>query len=106
MLPNNVSGTRLATFLSSDPLGWPWEAIVSSISLCLVAFLVSNCLVRSPPDAGVYDIGGLPIVTAWPFFTKRFDFLQRHFKKTGGKMFKFKILRVRPSTNRAIECVS
>ncbi|KAJ6500526.1 hypothetical protein C8R45DRAFT_820277 [Mycena sanguinolenta] len=49
---------------------------------------------RSPSNlAGKFDIPGSPIVLAWLFFTKRYDFISDTFKKTGQKMFRFRVLQ-------------
>ena len=34
------------------------------------------------------------ILAAWPFFTKRYDFLKENFQKTGRNLFSFKVLHV------------
>jgi hypothetical protein len=35
------------------------------------------------------------IIFAWPFFTRRYDFLKSNFEKTGRNFFSFKIMQVR-----------
>ncbi|KAJ7168194.1 cytochrome P450 [Mycena crocata] len=41
----------------------------------------------------MYDLGGCPILSAWLFFTKRYDFMFDTFKRTGEKMFRFRVLQ-------------
>jgi hypothetical protein len=53
-------------------------ATIGAISLAL--FLKSN-------------LGG--ILAAWPFITRRYDFLKSNFQKTGANAFSFKVLHVR-----------
>jgi hypothetical protein len=43
----------------------------------------------------IINFGG--ILTAWPFFTRRYDFLKSNFEKSGTHMFSFKVLHVRHS---------
>jgi len=37
---------------------------------------------------------GFVLLFAWTFFSKRYDFFREHFKKTGLKMFRFRLLQV------------
>jgi sterol 14-demethylase len=39
------------------------------------------------------------IIFAWPFFTRRYDFLKSNFEKTGKNFFSFKIMQVRCSAS-------
>ncbi|KAF9457598.1 cytochrome P450 [Collybia nuda] len=58
--------------------------------LVIIAFLVA------PPKAKPTDIQklrGLSILTAWPFFTRRHDFLKLNFAKVGEQVFTFKVLQ-------------
>lgn len=50
----------------------------------------------------IHQLGGLSILTAWPFFTGRFDFIWKYFKQTGLRAFQFRILHVRTSDTRSI----
>jgi len=49
---------------------------------------------RSTFDGKVLDLGGIPLLTAWAFFSKRFDFIQSNFKRSGGTIFRFRVLQV------------
>ncbi|KAJ7739687.1 cytochrome P450 [Mycena maculata] len=41
----------------------------------------------------VYDLGGYPLLSAWLFFAKRYDFMRGTFKRTGQNMFRFRVLQ-------------
>ncbi|KAJ7684621.1 cytochrome P450 [Mycena polygramma] len=41
----------------------------------------------------MYHLGGYPMLSAWLFFTKRYDFLCDTFKRTGQNMFRFRVLQ-------------
>ena len=76
-------------------------AVVGAYSPCLTATLVGIFVplllfftLRSTSDGKVYDLGGIPVLTAWTFFSKRFDFIQSNFKKSGGTIFRFRVLQV------------
>ncbi|KAF8130469.1 cytochrome P450 [Mycena galopus ATCC 62051] len=70
------------------------ETNTALISICFIFVLWGLCARRSAKhDAKMYDIGGYPIVTTWLFFTKRYDFITDTFKRTGLKMFRFRVLQ-------------
>jgi len=50
---------------------------------------------RSTHNGKVLDLGGIPVFTAWNFFFNRFDFIQSNFKRSGGTIFRFRVLQVR-----------
>ena len=54
---------------------------------------MSAFLLRSTKSNKIHDLGGIPMLAAWNFFKKPFHFFQRHFKETGGKMFRFRVLQ-------------
>ena len=62
-----------------------------SVLLALVAFY--SALPKQSKD-GIYTLGGFSILTAWPFFTKRNDFLWENWKKTKQNLFQFNVLQV------------
>lgn len=69
----------------------------STIVLVLLTFLapfVYPILFRPAGKDAIHELRGLPVLTAWPFFSKRYDFLMSNFEKTGRKMFKFSVLKV------------
>jgi len=47
----------------------------------------------------VNDLGGIPIISAWQFFTRRYDFIRQQFRKSGRKHFRFKVLQVSNKNN-------
>ena len=56
--------------------------------------LCSFFLLRTRTNGKIRDLGGIPLITAWTFFTKRWDFVDGHFSSTGGKMYRFRVLQV------------
>ena len=92
--------TLKATFspvarLLSTPSEWGIETHIRTIAIATLGVILGSAYVlRTKKDGNVYDLGGIPIVTAWTFFTKRWDFLRGHFANTGGKMFRFRVMQV------------
>jgi hypothetical protein len=89
----NAAFSPLAQFLPAA-LQWntnvrPILAIVTGLAVALM----SAFLLRSTKGDKIHDLGGIPVLTAWDFFKKRFDFLQGHLKKSGGMMFRFRVLQ-------------
>ncbi|KAJ7118719.1 cytochrome P450 [Mycena epipterygia] len=86
-----------------DATFFPWlEAIWESSANTTILFSAiviifgilsarSNC--RPEESSRIYDLGGYPILSAWFFFTKRYDFMCDTFKRTGQKMFRFRVLQ-------------
>ena len=58
-----------------------------------VVMTLATFLRPSKLKASVHDLGGIPVLTAWTFFTKRYDFLWKHFN-SGKKYFQFRVLQV------------
>ncbi|TFK67928.1 cytochrome P450 [Pluteus cervinus] len=85
------STTTIFSRISQDiPVNFINIAAASAVGL-LSAFFYSTLF--SSRNDGIIDIGGVSsILTAWPFFTKRYDFLKSNFQKTREVIFKFKIL--------------
>lgn len=73
-----------------------WEVSTTSLTALFIVLSIAiiSALSKSSPDDKIYNLGGFHLVTAWAFFSKRYDFLQEHFKKTGLRMFCFNILQV------------
>ncbi|RDB26871.1 Lanosterol 14-alpha demethylase [Hypsizygus marmoreus] len=70
------------------------NAVAATLAIAIFMILVSTvCLPFSESD--IYELGGFSILTAWPFFTKRYDFLRDNFRKTGQRMFRFHVLQHR-----------
>jgi hypothetical protein len=77
-----------------------WRAGSStSLTAIFIAFSIAILSVvfrsYSSSDDKFHNLGGVwHFVTAWAFFSKRYDFLRKNFKKTGSKMFSFHLLQV------------
>ncbi|KJA20453.1 hypothetical protein HYPSUDRAFT_813626 [Hypholoma sublateritium FD-334 SS-4] len=60
-------------------------------ALALLAYLIYSTVV--PNDKGsIRTLGGFPVLTAWAFFTRRYDFLWGNFQKHAAPHFKFSVL--------------
>ncbi|KAF8069204.1 cytochrome P450 [Lyophyllum atratum] len=77
------------TALQQAPVAVQAATAVGAGILVAVAY---PALFSSQKSTDIQELGGLSILTAWPFFSKRFDFLRENFKKTGQNLFSFKIL--------------
>lgn len=79
------------------------EVVVSNdtvklVSPLIIALIFGTVAYRTltPKERGtIRSLGGIPVITAWTFFTKRYDFLWHHFNHVPEPMFKFKVLHVR-----------
>lgn len=89
----NATFSPLAQFLA-NPTEWTKNTTFSTLATAISVFLLSSLFLRPRNGEKVYYLGGIPLVTAWPFFTRRYDFMREHFKESGGKMFRFKVLKV------------
>ena len=66
----------------------------TSAALVILACLI--CYIATPRRKGsIRTLGGFPVLTAWTFFTRRYDFLWDNFKKNPSPHFKFNVLHVR-----------
>ena len=61
------------------------------IGLLATLFLYQSLAPRHE-KGGIRKLGGLPLATAWAFFTKRYDFIWANFGSD--PHFKFKVLQV------------
>ncbi|KAF8890286.1 cytochrome P450 [Gymnopilus junonius] len=65
---------------------------LSSVALAALAWVVYRAI--SPSEKGsIRHLGGIPIFTAWTFFSKRYDFLWKHFRESAAPHFKFQVLQ-------------
>jgi len=81
--------------LSQNPSEWHTESLSTSIVFAsLGVLLCSFIFFRKRTDGKIHHLGGIPLLTAWTFFTRRWDFVRGHFASTGGKMYKFRVLQV------------
>ena len=79
----------------THPSGWGVETHITTIAVAILGIILASTFLLHPTkDGNIYDLGGLPLITAWSFFTKRWDFIHRHFATTGGKMFRFRVVQV------------
>jgi sterol 14-demethylase len=92
MVAANATFSPLVELLSR-PSQWSTNPPILSIAAGLLFVLISAFALRPTKSDKIRDLRGIPVVTAWGFFTKRFDFIQRHLKKSGGKMFRFRVLQ-------------
>lgn len=86
---NTITRGNLHTISFSQPTdsyGWLFAALIFST--------LSFYLLRTTSDGKLYDLGGVPILTAWSFFSKRYDFIRMNFKRSGGLPFRFRVLQV------------
>ncbi|PPQ75528.1 hypothetical protein CVT24_013234 [Panaeolus cyanescens] len=69
----------------------------TTAGVVLVLTVLSSLILRngSRKNDKVRDLGGFSVMTAWSFFTKRYDFVRNHFKSTSGGPFKFNVLHHR-----------
>ncbi|KAF9557039.1 cytochrome P450 [Agrocybe pediades] len=80
----------------STPSKWASEIPGSmGILATLLVAISSFLMLRSTSDGKVYDLGGLPVLSAWTFFTRRYDFIREKFRESGGKAFRFRVLQHR-----------
>ncbi|KAG6827320.1 hypothetical protein H0H92_012228 [Tricholoma furcatifolium] len=83
-----LSASPALQLLSSSPM----LALCAAFALVILttASLKRFFLLSRPQN--IHDLSGISFLTAWPFFTKRYDFMWANFKKTGAKMFRFRVL--------------
>lgn len=95
MSASNASFSPLAHIVPTNPTEWVYHARVS-ISVTLLSAIVLAVLFFRPDSHSddVYEIGGIPILATWTFFSKRYDWIREQFRKSGGKTFRFRILQV------------
>jgi hypothetical protein len=72
-----------------------------AILIALLIFILSTTFWSSSDDK-IHKLEGFHLVNLSNFFSKRYDFLQEHFKKTGLKMFRFNVLQVSSYTGVTI----
>jgi hypothetical protein len=93
MAAANAAFSPLVQFL---PVSSQWNTnspLIPAIVAGLAVALMSAFFFRSIKGDRIHDLGGLPVLTAWDFFKKRFDFLQGHLQKSRGMMFRFRVLQ-------------
>ena len=96
LLQFNMSTMKASFSLLPNPTEWSIETHISTIAIATLGMIIlsSSYFLRTKKNGNVYDLGGIPIVTAWTFFTKRWDFLHCHFANSRGRMFRFRVMQV------------
>jgi sterol 14-demethylase len=79
------------TTVSSIPLPDNYTWLILG---CLIFPISCFYLLRTTFDGKLYDLGGLPILSVWSFFSKRYDFMRENLKLSRGLPFRFRILQV------------
>ena len=85
----NETSTLVTSWIAS-------YALPTAVVILASAVLYSTLFPSPPKDTTIQPLGGLSILTAWQFFTRRYDFLKSNFSKTGQNLFSFKVLHVCP----------
>ena len=75
------------------PSGWSPSSVISYITLAIGVVVILSSRLLPSQSGGVHNLGGIPILAAWAFFTKRYDFLWKHFNSEK-KYFQFRVLQV------------
>lgn len=70
------------------------KAVATGAAVSVLSSILYSLLQGPSRKGGIPDLGGVSILTAWPFFSRRFDFLRANFKKIGEPFFRFKVLQV------------
>jgi hypothetical protein len=93
MAAANAAFGPLVQFLPA-PSRWNTSfSAISAIVAGLAVVLMSAFFLRSTRSDKIHDLGGMPMRSAWNFFKNRYEFIQFHFKKSGGMMFCFRVLQ-------------
>lgn len=64
----------------------------TAVGVSLLLAILYPALFSSKKSTDIEELGGVSLFTAWPFFSRRFDFLKDNFAKTGENIFTFKVL--------------
>jgi len=78
----------------TNPSEWGIETQITTVAVLGITVGTIFFLRPNFKDENIHDLGGFPLINAWSFFTKRWNFICRHFKNTGGKMFRFRVIQV------------
>ena len=93
-----VSTVHMSTITSAIPAfilqpdNYAW--LIIGCFTCLIFLFSCFYLLRTTSDGKLYDLGGLPILSAWPFFSVRYDFMRKNFNLSKGLPFRFRVLQV------------
>lgn len=94
MVAENASFGPVVHFLSALSQWNTNSLAIPAIVAGFAVVLMSTFILRSTKKDKIHDLGGIPVLTAWNFFKRRFDFIQGNLKKTGRMMFRFRVLEV------------
>ncbi|KAF7979339.1 hypothetical protein HWV62_42761 [Athelia sp. TMB] len=96
-----MNGTHTLAMLEILP-SWAQESLVDSKAVFITAaaglliVTLSTYRLQSTVQhdkSGIYELGGWSRFTAWPFFSRRYDFLHSNWEKTGQELFQFRVLQ-------------
>jgi fermentation-respiration switch protein FrsA (DUF1100 family) len=90
---SNLSSSSSTQLLAEQ---WTSSNVATAASVTVAALaLAAYFYPSSSRDPKTIDhVGRVPLVTAWSFFSKRYDFLMTSFRETGSNIFKFNVLQV------------
>ena len=97
-----MNSTRPLAMLEILP-SWAQESLVDSKAVFITAVAgllvvtLSTYRLQSQVQhdkSGIHELGGWSRFTAWPFFSRRYDFLHSNWEKTGQELFQFRVLQV------------
>ena len=98
---SSVMSRYAGNVTSANILVQPSQWGATSTSLTTIGIALSIAILSAaflPSCEGIfYKLHDFHFVTAWSFFSNRYDFFQERLKKTGAKMFHFRVLQVRNS---------
>jgi sterol 14-demethylase len=91
-MPNITTYSEYTQFELHSP--WMPSPIVLGVVLLALGTLYTYFFPSQSEARKIHQLGGISIINAWTFFTKRYDFLRSNFNKTGHALFSFKVLQV------------
>ncbi|KAJ7473528.1 cytochrome P450 [Mycena latifolia] len=69
-----------------------WASV--AVALCFSALFTYYATTRKRrATTNIAELGGFFVLVLWQFFNRRSDFLRSNFKKTGEKLFRFRVLQ-------------
>lgn len=100
-----MNGTHTLTILETLPDWVPQSLADGNAKAALITAFAGIVIVtlskyRSQSSvqhdrAAIHELGGWSRFTAWPFFSRRYNFLHSTWEKTGAELFRFRVLQVR-----------
>ncbi|KAJ7664309.1 cytochrome P450 [Mycena rosella] len=67
--------------------------VFTTAGLCFSTYFIFYGKGQKRATTNIPELGGFSLLTAWPFFAQRNDFLWANFKKTGANIFRFRVLQ-------------